>query len=647
MIIDQFDRQIQSARDYIAQLRQRVIALASPEISVLQETLATLETMLIEIQAMQSELREQNHELMAAHAQVAAEQQRYRDLFEFAPDSYLVTDLAGNIHEANAAACTMLNVAPQPLKHKPLVIFMAPDARADFHRWLNHIVQHPDTIQEWEVRLHPRQSPPIDVLVRTILVHNRAGKAEWLRWSLRDITERKQAEAQIRLLNAELEQRVRERTMELENANQQKDLLLERERQARTQAEEAGQRLALLAEISRLLATLFNEPAALSQVAQLITTDLADCCVIDLAEGGSLRPVALAHHQPEMDAILRDLQQHHALDLHRPLVGRAIEHERMELVPAQATDLLVAHAASEQQLAILQRLAIESALVQPIYARGQIIGALSLFAVQPQRYGLDDQALVTDIAQRIALAIDNQQLYQEARLATNMREKFISIASHEIRSPLAAVSGNAQLLQRRVPPGAVMSQGDWQRLQIIEEQVDRCTYLLNDLLAVSTLQRGKVSLKQTTLDLAALVQEFVEKLQPTLGQRKIEVVGGDIQLLLIGDPLRIEQVLRNLLDNAIKYSPVDRPVRVELQQQGRDAVISVADEGIGIPSEALPHLFEVFYRAKNAQRQHIAGTGLGLFIVREIVALHAGTVQVSSREGEGSIFTVRLPLVVG
>ena len=127
-------------------------------------------------------------------------------------------------------------------------------------------------------------------------------------------------------------------------------------------------------------------------------------------------------------------------------------------------------------------------------------------------------------------------------------------------------------------------------------------------------------------------------------QHTIELTGQDEALVVIGDELRLEQVLHNLIGNAIKYSPSGGLISVGLERQDGMACLSVSDRGLGIPAHALPHLFERFYRADNVDEQHISGVGIGLYVVNEIVTLHAGTVTVESTEGQGSTFRVFLPL---
>ncbi len=248
----------------------------NPTIDGLEIALEELNTALEELRVAEAELQAQNEELVIAHEAVEVERQRYQDLFEFAPDGYLVTDIAGTIQEANYAAAEILNLEQRFLVGKPLINFIGAEpegspevkseARRVFRGDLALLAQASQT-QNWEVCLQPRHHrngtdeprQPINALMTVAPVLNRDGRVVALRWILRDITERKQAEAQVHTLNAELEQRVRDRTAQLAAANQLKDELLVREQAARAEAEAANRmKDEFLATISHELRTPLN-----------------------------------------------------------------------------------------------------------------------------------------------------------------------------------------------------------------------------------------------------------------------------------------------------------------------------------------------------------------------------------------------------
>ncbi|HEX8033175.1 MAG TPA: ATP-binding protein [Ktedonobacterales bacterium] len=236
-----------------------------------------------------------------------------------------------------------------------------------------------------------------------------------------------------------------------------------------------------------------------------------------------------------------------------------------------------------------------------------------------------------------------------AEAAVAQRDQFLSIASHELRTPLTILQGNFQLLERRLSRTVRADARLHQSFAAIHRQLVRLQALINAMLDVSRIEQGQLKIAHERLDFAALVRAIVDEVQPTAPAHPIElVISPDTSgtMLVWGDRLRLEQVLLNLLQNAIKYSPGGGPIRVEVTRTADRLSLSVSDRGQGIPKEALPHLFERFYRAPNVSSEHISGMGIGLYLVREIVDLHDGTITVASEQGVGTTFTAHLPLAI-
>jgi signal transduction histidine kinase len=181
-------------------------------------------------------------------------------------------------------------------------------------------------------------------------------------------------------------------------------------------------------------------------------------------------------------------------------------------------------------------------------------------------------------------------------------------------------------------------------VRTIGEQGRRLQRLVTQILDLSRIQMGMFALEPRPLDLSAVVQSVVEEFRPTLRQHDLRLEGVAEPAIVDGDQRALEQVLLNLLGNAVKYSPRGGPIMVRLEQQDGSAALTVGDQGIGIPMAAQPHLFQRFYRATNVRADQFSGFGLGLYLVKEIVSRHNGSVEVASTEGQGSAFTVRLPL---
>jgi len=236
-----------------------------------------------------------------------------------------------------------------------------------------------------------------------------------------------------------------------------------------------------------------------------------------------------------------------------------------------------------------------------------------------------------------------QQARAEAEAALRLRDQFLSIAAHELRTPITVLLGSVQAVQRRGSREQTLDARYQRSLHVIEQQASRLADLITDLLDISRIQAGQFVLRRAPFDLTTLVQTVVAETQPTLERHTLLLQHPPEELMLNGDALRLEQVLRNLLDNAIKYSPEGGTITIRLGQQGTNVVASVSDEGIGIPQLAREQLFQRFFRAGNARAEQIMGLGLGLYVVHEIVTHHGGTVEVQSSEGIGSTFTICLP----
>jgi PAS domain S-box-containing protein len=253
-----------------------------------------------------------------------------------------------------------------------------------------------------------------------------------------------------------------------------------------------------------------------------------------------------------------------------------------------------------------------------------------------------EQALQESEAAYQALAGDNALLYEQAQQALRTRDEFISVAAHELRTPITTIVGRLELLERRGARAGGMSERDVATLRLLREQAMRLNRLVGEMLDISRLQIGQLTLERTELDLGALAHRLVDELQQVSERHSFVVDTSGEPLMAQGDELRLEQALQNLLNNAVKYSPHGGAIHVRVFRRDQQVCASVADQGIGIPPAALDQLFTRFFRAGNVDST-VTGMGVGLYVVKEIVTLHGGTVTVDSTEGVGSTFTVCLP----
>lgn len=426
-----------------------------------------------------------------------------------------------------------------------------------------------------------------------------------------------------------------------------------RVQRAEAQAEQAQQALQhaveeqrFLAEASRLLVSSLDYTTTLTNLTQLAVPTLADYCIVDIVSNdGSIERLAVAHCDPARQALLYDLQRRYpqAEDVQAGY-RKVIRTGESEIIRDVSDAFLALFARDPQHLALLRTIGLRSTICVPLTARGRVLGALSLWSSESNRvYGLTDLALAEDVGHRAAVAIDNARLYHEAQDAVRVRDQFLSIASHELKTPLTALLGNAQLLQRRAIREGSFSARDQRALHVIADQAVRLNKMIAALLDISRIEMGQLSIERVPMDLSALARRVVAEMQPTLERHTIDYADAGAPLWVEGDELRLEQVLHNLIGNAVKYSPAGGTVTVRVEQRDSRVCAVIQDQGIGIPAESVPQLFTRFYRADNVNPQNISGMGIGLFVVKEIITLHGGTVEVTSQESQGSTFTICLP----
>jgi PAS domain S-box-containing protein len=413
-----------------------------------------------------------------------------------------------------------------------------------------------------------------------------------------------------------------------------------------TQRKRAEEALRFLSEASTTLVSSLDYETTLANIVGLAVPALADYCTIHLIEPDEqLHPVASAHSDPVKHELLRAVLAHARSNTDTPKHAlQVLQTGHSQLGTALDDDSPQTLAQSAEQRWLSKALGAQSYIAVPLGARGRVFGVITLFTAESGRhYAPDDLALVEELAQRAALAVDNAQLYLEAQRAIHVRDQFLSIAAHELKTPLTSLLGQAQLLQRRASKENSLQERDQRTVRVIGDQAMRLNRMISALLDISRIQTGQLSIERAPIDICALTRRVVDEVQPILQQHTV-ICADSESLMIEGDEVRLEQVLQNLIQNAIKYSPAGGPITVRAEQRGSMACVQVTDQGIGIPQEALPQLFQRFYRAPNADAQHISGMGVGLHVVNEIVALHGGVIEVTSAEEQGSTFTVCFPL---
>ncbi|HEU4366930.1 MAG TPA: GAF domain-containing protein [Methylomirabilota bacterium] len=427
------------------------------------------------------------------------------------------------------------------------------------------------------------------------------------------------------------------------------------EQAARADAETRAQRARLLADVSRALASSLHYEATLDAVAHLVVPARADWCVVHLARrDGGVRRVAAAYADPANAALAAEtVRIAPTVDWLRD-VSPAVESVRAgrSLLVAHATPARIEEIVTDPaDRRIFLALQPRSMLVAPLVARGRALGSITWLRIaSTEPYTAEDLGLAENIAARAALAVDNARLYRQAQRArgeaegaNQAKDEFLAVLSHELRTPLTSMLGWLRLLRT----GQLGPERVAQALEVVERNTRAQAQLINDLLDVSRIVAGKLQLDLYPVDLTPILEESVES-----ARRDAQAKGVEIELtvsagcgLVLGDPLRLGQIAANLVANAVKFTPAGGRVCVRLAREGGEAVVTVADTGIGIPPELLAHVFDRFRQADSTITRRYGGLGLGLAIVRHLAELHGGGVRVESRgEGQGATFIVRLPV---
>jgi PAS domain S-box-containing protein len=562
------------------------------------------------------------------HGQVAADRDtaiaalaQYRRLLEEGPDAYVVTDPSGLIREANAAASELLRVPRRFLIGKPLSAFVA-DSDLRAFRWrLNNVRQQERG--EWPLRLRPRQGPSFLAGLTLGAMESHGTGPPDLRWFIRDISVRQRAEA-------------------LEAANEFTREILDSEQRARTEAEHARQRLELLARVSGLLASSVEYPAALADIAPVVVPAVGDMLLIDLQRGPEFEPELSAHADPILSQRLESIRSGAtALPPGHP-VATVCRTGRPLVVPQVSDAWLESFAMTPEALTVWREVRLLSVVIVPIMSHRRRYGALTLgFGLSERHYDPAEVGFFTDVGLRVALALDTGHLVRELEMEHRRKDEFLAMLAHELRNPLAAVTSALAALDQAT------AEERHHLAEILGRQSQHLAHLVNDLLDISRIRFGLVSLHRQRVDLRDVVHQSVEIAR---GRKEGEGLSISARLavqpvIVEADPDRLEQVLGNLLDNALKYTPAGGTIDVSLGIEGNHAVMHVRDSGVGIPLEFQPRVFDVFSRARIQGVEARGGLGLGLSVVRELISQHSGVVRVESGGlGQGADFEVRLPL---
>jgi len=399
-----------------------------------------------------------------------------------------------------------------------------------------------------------------------------------------------------------------------------------------------------LAEAGAILASTLDYEETLTSVAQLAVQEFADVCIVDVfEESGHVRRLKTVSRDPSL-AWACDVLTNAPIDRARPYITRAaIETKRPVLMANLSAEQVISFAQNEERRRALRAIDPKSTIVVPLIAHGKTLGVIAFLSSTPSRkFREADLYLAEAIAHRAALSIENARLYRAANHAVQDRDDVLAIVAHDLRNPLNAISMQADLLQR----GAARDSEDHaeeRRLQAIQRSATRMNRLIQDLVDVARMESGHLAVQQGPVSARQVILDCVEDQKALTRAASLEVrleVAADLGEVW-ADRDRLLQVLENLVGNAIKFTPAGGSIVLGARTQGAEALFWVADTGLGIAPEDLPHIFDRFWQGRRQQGRQ--GAGLGLLIVKGLVEAHGGRVWVESTPGRGSRFSFTIP----
>jgi signal transduction histidine kinase len=417
-------------------------------------------------------------------------------------------------------------------------------------------------------------------------------------------------------------------------------------RQALAALKKMAERSAALASVSRRLMVSLDYDETLEGAARVSVPEIADWCVLTvLDEEPRGARVLLWHVQPEQAALGREHLARHGFDSRAERGAARVIRTGEPIFTALDSVLVTAAEQADRRVAL--QLGHTSSLCVPLEARSSRLGAITLVRTDARSpFETEDLGFVQELAARIAMALDNAQLYRQAKQAIIARDEFLSVASHELNTPLTTLRielENALLMS--------IQSGDTVRHTASDppagfararRQLDRLSRLVASLLDISRARARGISLDLSSVDLSQTAREVAEQFAPELGRLDCSLdLSAPSPVVGRWDAMRMAQMVSNLLSNAVKYG-AGKPIAVQVEQLPDRARLTVTDHGIGIPPADLDRIFQPFERAVSFR--HYGGLGLGLYITRQVVEAHGGTIQVHSELGQGTTFVVELPL---
>jgi len=396
-------------------------------------------------------------------------------------------------------------------------------------------------------------------------------------------------------------------------------------------------------EAGRILASTLDYNVTLASVAKLVVESVGDFCIIDILEENEMKRVVVKVARRQDHEFAHKMFSYPPDPRNKEAIYDAAVSGMPILIKKVTPKWLKTVSQIREERAVVKKLRLKSMIFAPLISRGKIIGVITIGSqIDGFSYSSDDVDFITALAGRAALAVDNARLYTQVESALQSRDEFLSIASHELKTPLTSILLALQYSLRHLRKDNFSDEKILNALETGVTQTRRLSALMSDLLNISVIKSGKVSVEKEEADIIQIINDTISGFKLLLIRKNLEIKLSTNEKEIVGmwDKIRIGEVISNLISNAIKYGN-NAPIIIDVKLTNKKVIIKIKDKGIGINKEDAKKIFDLFKRTDAARE--FKGMGVGLYISNQIVEAHGGKLTVTSTVGKGSIFNLELP----
>lgn len=415
-----------------------------------------------------------------------------------------------------------------------------------------------------------------------------------------------------------------------------------------TEQHDINETQVFMAHIKSMLISTLDYEEIIQKVGSSSIPILADGCAVDLLEGDCIKRIIIKHFDPNIEKLIQKMTYDYPPSLETPQpTSRVLTTGKPLLTNKLNDEMLKNFCVSQEHVDLMNAIGFNSHIAVPLKIRGRTIGCLNLYnTTDRKRFDERDLRTAMELGRHLAVAIDNARLFKDFQSAVRLRDDFISIASHELRTPITSLNLQIEVLNDLINNLGIDTKETKlmkKFLQGTNGQLARLTRLVEDMLDISRISTGKLTLRKQKMNLSEFTKEILGRFSDQLKSLQIDLnYNNQTEIFAQIDPERFEQVITNFMTNAIRYGN-KKPIHVSLEETNESLVLKIQDFGRGIAPEDQERVFKRFERAHTAE--DVSGLGLGLFINKQIIEEHGGTVRLVSDLDKGSTFIVELPRV--